>query len=310
MTVGGAGQEGSLPSLSRAEAAELASRHGLTKVGVRPPLGRYIADIWRRRSFLRALAIGDFFARHQNNYLGLIWSLLNPLLLGVAYFIVFGLLLNTRGNVDNFIAFLISGLLVFMYISGAMNYAGRSMIDNLALVRSLRFPRVIVPLAVSMAELLAALPALAVIVVVVLATGVMPTWTWLLFPVGILIVVTMITGLGLLLARVIHEVRDVANLLPLSTRMLRYMSGVFFPVSFFAHEMVSNHNLPLWVAWIFEYQPIAVALSLSREALLSDSEPEVDLNWITWAVGSGWAILFLVVGFILFWRREADYGRA
>lgn len=302
--------EGGASAMTPAQAEALAEQHGLTKVGVRPPLGRYIADVWRQRSFLRALAIGDFLARHQNNYLGLIWSLLNPLLLGAAYFVVFGLLIPTGGPIDNFIAFLTAGLLVFLYVSGTMNAAGKSLISNVALVRSLRFPRVLVPFAVSSAEFIAALPALFVIVVVALATGVVPTWSWLLYPVGIVIVVVMVTGLGLLFARLIHEVRDVANLLPLQTRLLRYVSGVFFPVAYFADNMVRVHDLPQWVAWVFQYQPIAVALDMGRQALLSQHEESINLEWITWAVGSGWAVLFFVSGFILFWRRETDYGRA
>lgn len=310
MTSAGPDHSGPLPEPTRAQAAALAEQYGLEKIGVRPPLLSYIAEIWRRRNFLWALAVGDFLSRHQNNRLGLLWAVLNPLLMGVAYFIVFGLLLPTRGNVNNFIAFLTVGLLVFMFVSGAMNFAGKSMIDNLMLVRSLRFPRAIVPLAVALAELIAALPALLVIVVICLATGVVPAWSWLLFPVAIAIVCIMVTGIGLIFARVIHEVRDIVNLLPLLTRLLRYTSGVFYPVAFFADRMVRDNDFPSWVAWVFEYQPIAVALNLGREALLSGHEDSIDLHWMTWAVGSGWALLFIAVGFVVFWRREADYGRA
>lgn len=305
MTDAGPDTSRSLPGLSRDAAAVLARRHGLTQVGVRPRLGGYLRDLWRQRTFLLTMSQGEFLARHQNNYLGLLWSVLNPLLLGGAYLLIFGFLLNTSGNVGNFVAFLTIGLFVFIFVSAGLNYASRSLESNTSLVRALRFPRVILPLSVTLTHLIATVPAFALLVLIALLTGETPSLKWLLFPVSLLVVGVITAGVGMLGARLVHEVRDAANLIPLMTRMLRYVSGIFFPVAYFADRAVGK-GAPEWVALGLEYQPIAVSLTLVRETLLS----EMPVSVTTWAVATGWAVVLFAVGFWVFWRAEATYGRA
>lgn len=284
-------------SWSVKEAEALAHRHGMSRVGVRPPLLSYLGDVWRRRHFVAALAEGDFISRHQNNYLGMLWAILNPMLLGVAYYLIFGELLETTRGTDNYVLFLTAGLFTFIFFSGALTSGSRAIIGRMSIVRSLRFPRLILPCAVTVAELLHALPAFAILLVIALLTGEQPSLEWLLFPVAILIVGVMLLGIVMILARVLHAVRDTGNLIPLLVRMLRYVSGVFFSIQAYASG--------IWGV-ILEYQPVAIALTMVRETLL-ESAP---LRWETWAVSGGWAVLFLVVGVVVFWRGEGDYGRA
>lgn len=301
MTHGGPEHQGSVPGLSPEQARGLAQRHGLDQLGVRPPLPRYLRDLWRHRHFLVTMSAADSVARHQNNYLGQLWSVLNPLLLGLAYFLIFGLLLDTRGDTQNFIGFLTIGLFTYLFMAAGFNYAAKSLVDNTALVRSLRFPRAILPVSTVLAELLASLPAFAILVVLALLTDETPAWKWLLFPVAIAVVGATTMGLGLITARLVHGARDLSNLIPLATRMLRYVSGIFFPVRYFAERVPG----PDVIADILTYQPIAVLLTMVRETLLAE-EP---LRWQTWAFSSGWAVFFLVLGLVLFWRGEATYGR-
>ncbi len=297
MTTGGPDHQGSLPGLSAQEAAALADRHGMTQVGVRPRLGAYCVQLWRHRHFIWTMAQAGFISRHQNNYLGLVWSVLNPLLLGAAYFLIFGLLLGTRGNVENYVAFLTAGLFTFIFISAGFNYASRALVDNTGLVRALRFPRAILPVAVMITELIATIPAFLMLLLLALITGEQPTLKWLLFPLSLLITGLVTLGIGMIAARIVHAARDVSNLVPLLTRMLRYISGVFFPIADFASG---------WIGAILMYQPIAVCLTMVRESLLG----EFPLTWTTWLVSLGWGLGLTAVGFIFFWQAEASYGRA
>lgn len=285
----------------------MAERHGLQQVGVRPGLGSYLKDLWRHKSFLLTMSAADSVARHQNNYLGQLWAVLNPLLLAFAYFLIFGLLLRTGQGVENFVAFLTIGLFTFIYMSAGWNYAAKSLVSNVAMVRALRFPRAILPLSVVLAELLAALPAFLVLIVIALLTGERPQPSWLLFPVAILVVAMTTAGMGLMSARLVHGARDLANLVPIITRMLRYTSGVFFSVTAYADLLVDEYGQQFRpVADALIYQPVAVSLTMVRETLLA----ELPVRWETWAFASGWAVLLLLVGIVVFWRGEADYGRA
>lgn len=298
MTQGGPDHQGSLPGLSAQEAAALAERHGLAQVGVRPSLPDYLQDAWRHRHFLLTLSHAGFMSRHQNNYLGLIWSVLNPLLFGAAYWLIFGLLLGTTGKVENYVGFLLAGLFTFMFFSPAFNHSAKSMIQNTGLVRALRFPRVILPMSVTFTEFLAALPAFGILLLVAVATREPPSLKWLLFPVALLIVAMITLGIGLIAARLVHAVRDFGNLVALVTRVLRYVSGVFFPIADYAGKgLISD---------IMMYQPIAVMMTMVRESLLS----QFPLNPVTWLVSLAWAVGLCVTGIVVFWRAEASYGRA
>ena len=298
MTESGPDQRGSLPGLSGPEAAGLAERHGLARVGVRPPLRDYVRQTWQHRHFLLTLSNAGFAARHQNNYLGVLWSVLNPLLFGAAYWLIFGLLLGTTGQVENYVGFLLAGLFTFIFFSAAFNHSAKSMVQQTGLLRALRFPRAILPISVVLTELLAGLPAFAILVLVALATGETPNLAWLLFPVALLIAGMITLGIGLIAARMVHAVRDVGNLVGLATRVLRYVSGVFFPIADYA-----GHGL---IGTVMMYQPVAVMMTLVRQGLLREFPPDP----VTWMVGSAWAVGLCAIGFYVFWRAEASYGRA
>ncbi len=283
-------------ALDLEEAARLAEAHGLRALGERPPLRPYLAEVWRRRSFLVTLASGQSSSRHQNNRLGQLWAVLNPLFLIASYFFVFGLLLKTSRGVDNFIGFLSIGVVLFAFISSAVGSGARAVTNNIGLVRALRFPRALLPLSVTLTEFLANIPAFVLLFVLMLVTGEAPRWEWLLWPVVVLLMIMMLTGMSFVLARVVNISRDIANLIPVAIRLLRYVSGVFFPISHYAHGAVG---------FVLEYQPFALPLTLGRQSLMN----EFTFAWSYWAASAGWAVILLTVGVVVFWRDEARYGR-
>lgn len=289
--------------MSPQEAEALAARHGLSEVGVRPRLPAYVRDVWRHRHLMWELAKGNFVASHQDNYLGLLWAVINPLMLGVSYYLIFGILIGTRGGIDNFVVFLTAGLFTFIPIAAAITVGGRTLLTKTGMIRSLRFPRVLLPITVVVAEFITAVPAFLTLLVIALAMGEQPTLEWLLFPVALLIVLVFSLGIAMLVAPVVHAARDAANVLPLVVRLLRYVSGIFFSIEY---SLERFRNPPEWVALVLQYQPVAVSLTMVRESLMR----EFTVTWQHWAVGAGWAVVALVVGLVVFWRGEATYGRA
>lgn len=291
------------PALTPQEAEELALRHGLEPTGLRPSLGRYLVDLWRHRHLTWALAKGNFVAAHQDNYLGLLWSVINPLMLGVSYYLIFGVLIGTRGGIENFVAFLTAGLFAFIPISTAIITGGKALTSRMGMIRSLTFPRVMLPVTVVISEFLAAVPAFLILLVIAVASGEPLRLTWLLFPVALLVVFVFCLGVSMLTSRVVHAVRDLANLLPLVVRLLRYVSGIFFSIDV---SLARFDGAPAWIGAALQYQPVAVLLTMVREALMV----EFPLRWETWAIAGGWALGTFLVGFVVFWRGEGTYGRA
>lgn len=290
-------------ALGAAEAAALAQRYGMGRVATRPSLLGYVGEIWRYRHLMWSLAKGEVVSTHRDNYLGILWSVINPILLGVAYYLIFGVLLGLSDDVDNFVSFLTIGLFTFSFISAVLTSGSRALLSKVGMMRSLAFPRILLPIVVVLSEFVNTIPAFLVLLVIALFSGEPITWEWLLFPVALLLVVGMGLGLAMLISRVVHAVRDLANLVPLIVRLLRYVSGVFFSID---ARLVAIGDVPAWLGFSLQYQPVALALTLVRETIM-DGQP---LRWETWTAAVVWAVLLMGSGFIVFWRGEGTYGRA
>ncbi|HEU4543885.1 MAG TPA: ABC transporter permease [Jiangellaceae bacterium] len=294
-----------ISKLRAGEGASLAEELGLQQIGVRPPLRRYLQGLWARRQFAWTMATSNAYARNRNNYLGQLWNILNPLLWSAVYFLAFGVLLGARGGMDTqaYIAFLVTGVFMFRFISAAMTLGAKSISGNISLVRSLHFPRAVLPISTVLTELVVLLPALVVLCLIVLVTGQGPSWAWLLFPLATVLIWMFCTGLALIIARLVADVRDLANLLPFLTRLLLYTSGVFYSIERFKDSFYDNG-----IGWLYpvaENQPVAVYLTLARSTLLDDAS----MDGRVWILGVGYALLFLIGGFLFFWRAEERYGR-
>lgn len=279
--------------------AALAAESGLAPVGLRPKLWPYLKGIWQRRGFITAFAWAKVESANAESRLGQFWQLINPLFSAAIYYFIFGLLLQTSRGIENFVAYLVVGVFLFTLIQRSIAAGASSIRGNLGLVRALHFPRAILPISAVFEQLIAFLVSLLILFPVILLTGEPITWNWLLFPVAILIVVTFCVGASLLFARLAAHTKDVTQVLPFVLRAWMYTSGVFYSVDRF------TGGLPPWVSTTLNLNPGAVFLQITRDSLLASySAPP-----IAWAWAAGWALGFLIIGFLAFWSDEAAYGR-
>ena len=278
------------------EAAALARGAGLEELGVRPGLAGYVREVWGYRHLVWHLSSAQAWATNQNNYLGQLWAVLNPLLLVGSYYLIFGLLLKTRGGTSNYIAFLTIGIFVFGYSASAIIAGSRAVVGQVGLVRALRFPRAVLPISVTLTQFLVNVPAFAVLMVMIPLTGEPFSPHWLLFPVALVLQSLINLGLAFFLARLVNAARDSANLVPVGVRLARYVSGVFFSIPHYA-----GHGL---LSALLLYQPLAVSMTTAREALM-DPYP---LTWGSWVAAALWGVVLGASGLVFFWRGEGRYG--
>ncbi|WP_010524207.1 ABC transporter permease [Nesterenkonia sp. F] len=280
----------------------------LIRVGARPPLGRYLAQIWHFRHFI----IFDSHSRVQtantSESLGRVWLVMNPILNGLAYFLIFGLLLNTSRGVPNFIGYLIIGVFMFRYITTSVSSGATSIASKQSVVQAFNFPRACIPLAVNVRELFQSVPMFLVMAVLVTTMGDIPledaeaspvvlSWKWLVFFPALALTLMLTTGLGMLLARAVSAHTDVKHLITFGTRIWFYASAVFFSVSRFA-------DTPLIID-LMHLNPAFCTLDIIRQAWVYDEWADP----MRWVVLGGWAVGALVIGFIVFWQGEETYGR-
>lgn len=300
------------PDLTSAERLALANRHGLTPMGVRPPLWTYVRSVASNWAFIRVLGGSTAYAKNQNNYLGQLWAILNPVLNAIVYVVIFGIVLGaSRGALSNTVAFIVMGTFLFRFIDTSVHGGSRSIATKSNLIRNLHFPRAVLPIAEVYSQLATLLPALAVMFVMVLLSGLLPayepvevTWWWLLFPVVIVLLWIFNMGLAFIVARVAAATPDMENIIAFVLRLAMFASGAIFPIQRFLDALPSSME---WFRLVMEYQPGHVFLYLGRSMVMQ--EETIPPSMTMWYWGIGWALVTFVLGFIVFWRGEETYGR-
>ena len=110
----------------------------------------------------------------------MLWQVLTPLINAGVYYVIFGVVLNTRGDVDNFIAYLCTGVFLFGFTQSVIQAGIQAITANLGLIRALHFPRASLPIAIALVELRNMVASMSVLIAIVLITGEPITVEWLL----------------------------------------------------------------------------------------------------------------------------------
>ncbi|HEY1916761.1 MAG TPA: ABC transporter permease [Streptosporangiaceae bacterium] len=244
--------------------AAVAKRYGLKPSAARPPIIEYIKSVWGRRYFVTGFATAQNVAMYTEARLGQVWQILTPLLNVAVYYLIFGLILNTKRGVPDFIAFLVIGVFVFNFTQRSFIISSRVMFDSLPLIRALYFPRACLPLGYVLIELQQLAISLVVIFATVLAVGQPITWYWLLIIPALILQTLFNVGAAFILARFGAGFDDVSQLLPFVVRTWFYASGVMFSI-----QTYSNLALHPTIAKVLQYNPAAIYITLVRDALLS-----------------------------------------
>lgn len=281
---------------------ELAARHGLSVAGARPSLPAYTRQLWAYRHFISSYANARVVSTFSTARLGQLWQVLTPLTNAAVYFLIFGIVLNTKGGVPNFIAYLCAGLFFFLFSQTAVQSGVQSISGNLGLIRALHFPRASLPIAATLTQLHNMGASMIVLIGIILVTGEPITLEWLIVLPALLLQATFNAGLAMAMARLGAKIADLKQVIPFVMRTWMYASGVLYSV-----ELFEDH-LPGWATRLMEANPLLVYIELARHALL-EGAPLASPVPLLWAYATGWAVLMGIGGYVYFWRGEQEYGR-
>lgn len=285
-------------SNARVRSVTLTSRR-LHRVGARPGYAEYLYRLWTYRGFIAYDARSRALNGNRRDRLGSAWLILNPMLNGLTYYLIFGLFLRTGAGIENFVGYLIIGIFLFQFSARSITNSGRSIQQNRNVVQAFSFPRAALPLAANVRELIAGIPVLTVMLLLVLLLPPTEdvTWKWLLVFPALALQWTFNLGIGLILARIISKTNDVVHLLGFALRAWMYSSAVFY-----SYERFIEHPVLLQVV---QLNPLFNVLDIVRDCLLYNQLPSLQ----SWAILGSWAAVTLVAGSIFFWRAEETYGR-
>jgi ABC-2 type transport system permease protein len=252
-------------------------------------------DLRRFLNLTVMLATTDFKLRFFGSALGYLWTLLRPLMLfGVLYF-VFTQIVKFGGGVDNYPVYLLMAIVFFTFFSESTSRGVDSLVEREALLRKIRFPRLVVPASVTLHAMFNLGLNLLVVFVFVAASGIEPRWSWLeLIPlVALLILFT--TGITALLSALYVRYRDMKPIWEVGLQVFFYGSPIFYVISF----------MPDSIEPIAAANPLAAVITQTRHALIDPSAPTAAAS----LGGDVWLLVPLAIVAVVFALGLWVFGR-
>jgi teichoic acid transport system permease protein len=274
----------------------LAESAKLTKVGTRPRLFSYLRDFYQRRAFANTLARYSLQASTAKSSLGAAWHVVVPALQIGVYGVIFGVLLSSI-RPANFVPYLITGIVLFQFITGCITDGAKSITANASLVRSLDFPRILLPVSAVISNLLKVLPLIGIMIVGLLLLGERPNLGWFLLIPDLILMILFSAGTAMITARLTVHLDDLNQLLPFIVRVLFYTSGIFWNIDKMIHIE--------WLKLLLHYNPIHLFLVIARSSLVSGYTSTA----LDWVAAAAWSVAILLLGVVFFWLAEEKYGR-
>jgi ABC-2 type transport system permease protein len=254
-------------------------------------------DLRRAMSLTWMLAVTDFKLRYFGSVLGYVWTLMRPLMLFSVLYFVFSQVFEV-GDIEHYPVYLLTSIVLFGFFAETTGGGVQSLMARENLLRKMHFPRIAIPISVSLSALFNLGLNLIVVLAFALVTGVEPRLSWLQFPFLVLALAVLATGFAMLLSVLFVRFRDIAPIWDVVLQITFYASPVLYTID----------KLPPGVQReMMAANPLATILTQMRHAMLdpsANSAADVIGADARLLIPLGLIILVFGLGLWLF-RREA-----
>ncbi|MEQ3335708.1 ABC transporter permease [Faecalimonas umbilicata] len=251
----------------------------------------YIQNFLKFRPLLMELVTRDIKTKYRRSILGVLWTLLNPLLMMLVLSVVFSHIFKFQ--VENYPLYILSGQVVFNFFSESTSSAMSSIINNAPLIKKVYIPKYLFTLSRVASSVVNVMASFCALIVVMVFSGIELNFTVLLLvvPMGILIIFS--TGIGLLLATVAVKFRDIIHLYGVLITALTYLTPVIYPISI----------LQAKIRFFVELNPLTGILNMFRNLMLYNTLPTVGqlLTSVTIAIGT------FLLGLFVFYKNQDKF---
>jgi ABC-2 type transport system permease protein len=219
----------------------------------------------RRRAFelLYLLAVTDFKKTYFGTVLGYLWSFARPLMLFGVLLAVFTQIFRIGSEVPHYPVLLLFNIVLFGFFQEATSAAVSSIVSQESVVRKTQFPRLVIPLSIVLTSFFNLALNLVVVLVFVLAFGVAPAWTWLLFPVVLAALVVITAAVSMIVSSLYPRFRDMAIIWSVLATVLFYASPILYPIE----------RVPGTLRDVFMINPLAPLFELARKWVIDPTAP-------------------------------------
>ena len=259
-----------------------------------------------RRRFLRltwTLAVTNFKLRFYGSALGYLWQLMRPLLLFGVLYVVFTQFVRLGGGIEHYPVVLLTGIVLFTFISEATSTGVSSIVANEALIRKVEFPRMAIPCSVVLTALFNLGLNMIAVVVFAAISGVDLHSSLVQLPIIVGALVAFVLGVVLFTSAMYVKYRDVQPIWDVILQMLFYGTPVLYPI-----EIVQERSVTA-AEWMVTLNPFAAIVQQMRHAVIDPTAPSAAAaagGWGHLAITGAILLTILVGGFLVF-RRRAPY---
>lgn len=225
-----------------------------------------IPSLWHYRYLLFTFAVRDIKSNYAETRLGLLWSLLQPLI-GLAIFtFFFDKLLNINTGDIPYPLFALSGMCVWYYFVYIVNNAGSSIIQMQQIIKKMNFPRILCPVSKALSGMLDFIITLILLLVAMSIYGIYPSATLLLLPFLVLLLIGTGLSLGIWLSALTVRHRDLLHAVPYLVSFAIWVTPVFYPVTL----------LPEAYCRLMYFNPMAAVVEGLRWCVFGGTSPPWD----------------------------------
>ena len=253
-----------------------------------------LQELWRYRDLLWILVERDIKLLYKQTALGVVWVVLQPLIAGGIFAVIFGHFAKLPSDGAPYLLFVVCGLTVWTYFSQALQRAGNSLVRNSQLVSKVYFPRLLIPIAHTLAALVDFAVMLLVLFVFMAVYGVPPTLRLAIIPGLLLLMNFTATGVALWFAALGVKYRDCTYALPFVVQIWMYASPVIYPMSIIPAR---------WQTW-FALNPAVGFIEAFRWAVLGRGALNANILCVTIMM----SLLALFSGAFFFRRVERSFA--
>lgn len=252
-----------------------------------------VANFNRYSFLMKQLIIRDFKVKYKRSVLGILWSILYPVLMMIVMAMVFSQMFKFRMEGVNYLVYLMTGLVMFNYFSEASNVAMTSVVVNFPLINKVYIPKYIFPIAKTLFSGINFLLTLIPLVVIILVTGCSFNIWYIFLPYIFICLLLFTMGVGLLLSTISVFLRDMFYIYGIIITIWNYMTPVFYDISI----------IPATLQPFFKLNPLYIFINGARSIILYGQLPTLVELLSMGAIGIG----MLAIGSIIFKKNQDKF---
>lgn len=251
-------------------------------------MNSHILNLIKYKDLFYELVKKDIKLKYRNSYIGILWSMLNPLLMMIILTVIFSAVF--RNNIEYYPVYVLTGRLIYTIFSESTKFSLDSIIMNSNLLKKVYVPKYFFPLSRVCSSFIINMVSLVPVYIVMLIIGMSINWkiVFIVIPLGLLFIFTI--GVALILSALNVFYRDIKHLYSVILTLIMYSMPIFYPAEI----------IPEKYRFLFELNPLFIILRMFRQIIMNNSLPIMHDVIIC----ISFSVISLFLGFLFFYKKQ------